>query len=266
MRLKSTVRIDLLIVSALFIFISSLTFGENFNTYYARGISNFNVGNYKSAEENLKKALTLQPSLENTSNIKFLIGLSALYSGDVVTARAYLSQEFLTSAYGTTSQVHAGNIINQISNWEITPLLQSYQPTVSKSPLPFFFEIIIFLAFFISIGGGIVAYLSIRRKRSIMKNAVLKVTDGGNDLEIPDLVGQEEFKSMPPASSPQILTDDEIDQRLKKALECTVPSSEVKVVAEPTKVVENMKTNPSDEDLKILAQAIQDILSKESEK
>ncbi len=266
MRSKFTLKTDLLLV----IFISvtmTVSFAQNFNSYYAQGVSYFNVGNYKMAEKYLKEALTLQPSLENTSNIKSLIGLSSLYSGDIVTARAYLPEELLNTAYGTASQLHSGNMVNQIANWEQNPLLNSYQQSNPKNiKVLSWISFMIFMAFFIVITGGIIAYFMIRKRKLMLNNASLNILeDEKENLTIPDFMKTKDNEKILSENSVQLLNDEEIEKRLNKALEGTKKKEEVKTIVEPEKIVQNTKSDPSDEDLKILAQAIQDILSKDSE-
>lgn len=256
-------------VSIIVIFFASFTFAQSFEIYYAQGLSYFNVGNYKASEEYLKKALTLQPSLENTSNIKMLIGLSAMYSGDYVTAKAYLPAEFLASSYGTSLNIQNKNIVNQISNWETEPLLQSYQPKTAQKNIPNIQIFMIFLFMFMVILGMSAAYIFFRRKKQIIKASSLFVDDGKDEADDLFIVNQKEQKTS--TSVPKdVITDEEIKKRLDKALETKAEkiSHEEKttVIEEPVKIIEKTNQNPSEEELAALTQAIQEILSKESEK
>lgn len=267
MNLKLIKSISLIFVILIFL-TSIITFAQSFEVYYAQGLSYFNVGNYKASEEYLKRALTLQPSLENTSNIKMLIGLSAMYSGDYVTAKAYLPADFLTSSYGTSLKTQNKDIVSQISNWEINPLLQSYQPKHAHKNTSNSQILTIFLFMFIPISGMAITYIFFKRKKSILKASSLFVDDSKDEMEDIFVKNQKDQQILTDIPK-DIISDAEIEKRLNKALEVkNEPSHKEKttVILEPTKVVEKTNQDPSEEELAALAQAIQEILSKESEK
>ncbi|BBJ27259.1 tetratricopeptide repeat protein [Athalassotoga saccharophila] len=259
--------IKISIISILVIF-PILSFAQNLNVYYSQGVMYFNVGNYKMAEEYLKKALTLDPSLENTSNIKTLIGLSALYSGDMVTARAYLPENFLTTAKGTSIE-NTTNLINQIAHWESNPLLSSYQSNTKPKSLSIVEIFLIFILLFASMATLATLYIIFRRKKNIIKASSLKVEENEENVEdeMKDILIGNEQKAL--SYDTNIISDEEIEERLKKALNADKEKAEEKktvIVQEPDKVIKQVSQDPSEEELAALAQAIQEILSKDSEK
>ncbi|MGC8637392.1 MAG: tetratricopeptide repeat protein [Athalassotoga sp.] len=245
-----------------------LSFAQNLNVYYSQGVMYFNVGNYKMAEEYLKKALTLDPSLENTSNIKTLIGLSALYSGDMVTAKAYLPENFLTTAKGTSIENNT-NLINQISQWESNPLLSS-QTGVKPKSLSILQIFLIFILLFAGTTAMAILYIIFKRRKKIMKASSLKIEENEENFEdgIKDVLIGNEQKTV--SYNTDVISDEEIEERLKKALNTGKEEKEEEkktvVVQEPDKIIKQVSQDPSEEDLAVLTQAIQEILSKDSEK
>lgn len=261
MRLKF-IKISLIIVLVLFPIFS---FSQNLNVYYSQGVMYFNVGDYRMAEEYLKKALAFDPSLENTSNIKTLIGLSALYSGDMVTARAYLPEEFFTSIGSTSAQLKSTNLISQIAKWESNPLLSSYQgnsPSKSLSPLQIF---LLFISIFSGIATLSILYLIFKGKKKLLKAVSLKTEEEPEENVEKILISNEQKEISYPAD---LISDEEIEERLKKALNNSNEAKErdKRLVQEPDKIIKQVSQDPSEEELAALAQAIQEILSKDSEK
>ncbi len=258
-------------ISVIFVLLSFpiLSLAQNLDIYYSQGVMYFNVGNYKMAEEYLKKALTLDPSLENTSNIKTLIGLSALYSGDMVTAKAYLPEDFLLTAKGTSIENNA-NLINQIAHWERNPLLSSYQSNPKPKSLSIIQVFLIFIILFASISTLATLYIIFRRKRKIVKASSLNVEENEENVEdeMKDIIIGNEQKAL--SYDTDIISDEEIEERLKKALnagkEEKKEEKQTVVVQEPDKIIKQVSQDPSEEELAALAQAIQEILSKDSEK
>ncbi len=253
--------------------LSITAFGVNANLYYSGGLTAFSVGNYQKAEEYLKKALTLNPSLENDSNIKNLIGLSALYSGDLVTARAYISNDSLLSTQIKTSKMATRSLINQIVDWEkITK-----QTVNSTKEIPSWAGVLIFLAFATIFTVGFLAYLLIKRRKPLaMAMAYGPATS--IDENVKEEADPDGFKNLPsndfPTFEDEEISDIPADEDVQKRLEDLLGTQgtqkgendkKAKVVEDPEKIVQKVHEDPSEEELFELTQAIQEILFKESD-
>lgn len=230
----------------------------------------FNVGNYPKAEEYLKKALTLKPSLENNSNVKSLIGLSALYSGDFVTARAYISNETLLSTQVATTKIPTQSIISQIVNWE---KIGKKTPSAVKE-LPAWVGFLIFFSFAAVFTVAFFAYIFIKKRRPL-KMAFASEIGASVDEEIEEGLDFKGFDDLPSDDFPSfeedpsdMPTDEEVQKKLENLLGSereAQESKKTKVVEDPTKVVEGIKEDPSEDDLFELTRAIQEILFNESD-
>ncbi len=267
MNLKDIKKFNKVLIFSLLIFIVMvISFGKNVDFYYSEGVAAFNAGNYQKAEKYLKMALLLQPSIENTSNIKYMIGISALYDGDLVTARAYLpSKDFSHISNSGTNQVSRRNFLKEIAQWE--SLSNSPIKKVKKESLPLWVGWMLFFSIFSIIMLAFFLYTRQKLRKS------LRISHAALDDVVENSEGEEIFvNSMPtknvvdtpPSDMP---SEEEIRNRLESLLakEQDTQKGKKQIMEKPEEVIQNVNDEASDDELIDLTRAIQEILSKESE-
>lgn len=268
MSLKDIKGLNKFFAFLLLLIIMVTVLGKNVDFYYSEGVTAFNAGNYPKAEKYLKMALLLQPSLENTSNVKYMIGLSALYAGDLVTARAYLpNKDFLHTSNTSASQVSRDNLLKDIARWEAlsNPIDQD---NVKKEILPSWVGFLIFFSIFsiIMLAFFLYKYKNIRKPFHI---STAKTTENETTFEDTKIFANNSSMSAnileePPSDMP---SEEEIKARLESLIGKTkeLQKEKAQTINEPEKIIQNVSDDASDDELLDLTKAIQEILSKESE-
>ena len=245
---------------------ASLFFGKNVNFYYTQGIIAFNAGSYLKAEEYLKTALMLDPSLENNSDIKYMIGLSAWYSGDLVTARAYLPENNM-SIVGSSSKVSKRNLVNDIAHWEkIGMPAVADKKIFQKKKIPSWIGWLIFMGTFSTIMIVFGIYKHSKKKKSSIFLPFQKEEDLSFS-ENKEFSTTEEIPLDNEESPSDVPTDDEIKKKLQTLLQGDkdVQNKNTTTLEEPEKIIEKVGSDASEEDLTNLTKAVQEILSQKSE-
>lgn len=253
------------LVFLLLFLMANLFFGKNVNFYYTQGIIAFNAGNYPKAEEYLKTALMLDPSLENNSDIKYMIGLSAWYSGDLVTARAYLPEDNM-SIVGSSSKVSKRNLVNDIARWEkIGMPVVTDKKNFQKKKVPSWIGWLIFMGTFsiIMMTFGIYKYSKKKKSSGFLpsqKEEELSFSENKEFLTTEIPFDNEESPSDVP-------TDDEIKKKLQTLLQSDKNAQNKNTITleEPEKIIEKVGSDASEEELTNLTKAVQEILSQKSE-
>lgn len=266
MNLKDIKEFNKVLIFSLLIFIVMvISFGKNVDFYYSEGVAAFNAGNYQKAEKYLKMALLLQPSIENTSNIKYMIGISALYDGDLVTARAYLpSKDFSHISNSGTNQISRRNFLKEIAQWE--SLSNSPIKKIKKESLPLWVGWMLFFSIFSIIMLAFFLYTrqKLRKSLRISHAALDDVVESSEDQEIFVSSMPTNVVGTPPSDMP---SEEEIKNRLESLLakEQDTQNEKKTVIEKPEEVIQNVNDEASDDELIDLTKAIQEILSKESE-
>ena len=254
-----------ILVFLLLFLTANLFFGKNVNFYYTQGIVAFNAGNYPRAEEYLKTALMLDPSLENNSDIKYMIGLNAWYSGDLVTARAYLPESNI-SIVGSSSKVSKRNLVNDIAHWEkIGMPVVTDKKNFQKKKIPSWIGWLIFMGTFSAIMMSFGIYKHSKKKESSIflspqKEEDLSFLENKEFSTTETSLDNEESPSDFPA-------DDEIKKKLQTLLQDgkDTQSENTTTLKEPEKIIEGVGSDASEEELTNLTQAVQEILSQKPE-
>ncbi len=266
MNLKDIKGLSKFFVLLLLIITMVIVLGKNVDFYYSEGVTAFNAGNYQRAEKYLKMALLLQPSLENTSNVKYMIGLSALYSGDLVTARAYLpSKDFLHTSNASINQVSRDNLLKDIAHWEVLSNPIDQEDSIKKERLPSWIGFLIFFSIF---SITMLAFFLYKYK-NIRKPFHVSITKTTEDETIPENIifaksTSANISEEPPSDMP---SEEEIKARLESLISKNkdLQKEKAQVIDEPEKVIQSVNDDASDDELLDLTKAIQEILSKESE-
>jgi tetratricopeptide (TPR) repeat protein len=259
-----------LVVIALIVTLSFVTFAKSSDYYYVQGVIAFNAGDYAQAEKYLKTALMLNPALENNSDIKYMIGLSAWYAGDMVTARAYLPSDHI-SAFSTSTKNSRRDLVADIARWEsrsseiIKLEKQSQKKKISRTV-----EWLIFFSFLTIILGGYVGYKYLKHRKKLVKAFSHKEEE---DLEEFPLEIQEDIPNVQPSQKELELPsdapgEDEIKIKLQNLLNEDVSSQRenVRVIEEPEKVIEKVGKDATQEEIEQVEEAIHELLSKDVEK
>ncbi len=255
-------KIVLLILTMAFF---STVWAKGSDFYYTQGIIAFNAGDYVKAEKYLKTALILNPSLENNSDIKYMIGLSAWYAGDLVTARAYLPQEHL-SMIASSTKLPKRNLVAEIAKWEsLSSPIINVEDKGKKKKVPKSMEFLIFFGIFSAIMGGFFAYkFSKRVKPHRATQETMEEEMEDIDMPFTGAVKSSEEPLEMPADGP---AEDEIKMKLQNLLNMDFHVSDeenVSVVEEPEKIVEKIGTDATEEEIREVEGAVQELVSKES--
>jgi len=248
-----------------------IVLGKNIDFYYSEGVMAFNTGNYQKAEKFLKMALLLQPSLENTSNIKYMIGLSALHIGDLVTARAYLpGKNFSHTNNASINQVSRRDLLKNIVQWETlsNPIKKD---NVKRKTIPLWVGFLIFFSIFSVIMLTFFLYKHKKMRKPFRTSPPIATGDEATLEDIETFAKSETPSPMDisvekPSDMP---SEEEIRTKLENLLEESKgPKTEkvqTKIIEEPEKIVQTVNDDASDNELVDLTKAVQEILSKESE-
>ncbi len=272
MRLMDTRNGKVLLFLSIFIFILSFSsLAKNGDFYYTQGIIAFNAGDYPTAEKYLKTALMLDPGLENNSDIKYMIGLSAWYAGDMVTARAYLPSDHISMLASSTKSSRR-NLVADIARWEsLSSEIIKLEGQPKKKKVSKAMEWLIFFSIFTSIMGSFFAYKYFKHKKG--------------RIRLPFTEEQEELEDLPPEFSADISTssvslpfekaempsdapkEDEIKMKLQNLLKEDFETVEtVQKIEEPEKIIEQVGSDASQEEIEKVEEAIHELLSNETEK
>ncbi|WP_036224778.1 tetratricopeptide repeat protein [Mesoaciditoga lauensis] len=271
MKLKDTYKnriFWLIVFFALLSFVSFMSFAKSSDYYYTQGVIAFNAGDYSQAEKLLKTALMLDPGLENNSDIKYMIGLSAWYAGDMVTARAYLPANHI-SLLASSTKNSKRNLIEDIAKWEslsssLIDLEGQPKKKTSKA-----LEWTIFFSLFSIIMGGFFAYKYFKHK----KPHTVPQSKNDDEEEFEDFPNnfpestpsgsfEEDFEM--PSDAPQ---EDEIRMKLQNLLnDSSSQLSVTQIMEDPEKLIEQIGNDVSEEEIEKLEDAIHELLSKKVEK
>ncbi len=267
MKLKDMKRSNkILVFSLLILLTATVLFGKNVTFYYTQGIITFNAGNYPKAEEYLKTALMLEPSLENNSDIKYMIGLSAWYSGDLVTARAYLPEEDISIA-GSSNKVSKRNLVNNIAHWEKMGIpVVTNKKDFQKKKLSPWIDWLTFLGIFSTIMVIFMNYKHSKKKKSQGRSIPSQEEKEESFLENEGFPAAD-FSFNAGELPSDVPADDEIKKKLQTLLQGdkSTHNENMARIEEPEKIVEKVGSEASEEELTDLTKAVQEILSKKSE-